>query len=1561
MTSNKKNTVFISVVIPVYNEEKNILDLVKRLIPVLSAFKRESEIIFVDDNSTDGTVKLLEKLVSKNISFIVKQGKKGKSYSLIEGFKKAKGEILVMIDGDLQYPPEAITDIVYALSTSDIAVAKRKEYKVSKVRKVMSNSFRNVFGKTLFGLDHDIQSGLKGFKRHVIELINFSPASAWTFDLEFIHRARHAGFTITNVDIRFSPRTNGASNISFAKSSFDIGINSLKLRMKSIHPVMIKPQSLENMIGAGIGYKKNRYITHTTIPHHLTALKTVNTFQKITIFALLGMFFGGLVVNTFLTLQVFVAVLSSIYFIDVFFNLFVVMKSLSFPQEVTSSDKEILALKDKDLPVYTILCPLYKEAHIIPQFMEAIEALSWPKEKLDVMLLLEEDDTDSIDKAGRMDLPEFVRIIVVPHSIPKTKPKACNYGLAFAKGEYLVIYDAEDIPDVLQLKKAYLGFQKVGKKTICLQAKLNYYNPHQNLLTRFFTAEYSLWFDVTLTGLQSIGTTIPLGGTSNHFKTESLKEVEGWDSFNVTEDADLGMRLFKKGYKTAIIDSITLEEANSKFKNWLKQRSRWIKGYMQTYLVHSRGIVAFTKEQKHHALIFQLIIGGKIAFVLINPILWLATISYFVLYAYVGVQIEALYPSYVFYMAVTSLIFGNFLFLYYYMIGVAKKGQWSLMKYIFLIPLYWIMISMAAAMALYQLVFKPHYWEKTVHGFHLKKKEEIVPSMAAAIEERNGFVFPNPFKKRFNLALVKTHSAAGMLIFANAAASVLGFAYSAYLGRALSFEDYALIGLMNGLFSVVAVIFGSLGRAITYKTGYLLGRSGEEAAISFWARTRTMSIKISIVISILWILISPLLLSYFNLLSFVPLFLFAPILLVISATSIDRGFLLSRFDFKKISALTIIEPSIKFILAVLLVYVGLKNWAYATIPATVVVGTIIGWVFVKQNGKKIKNYSETAALNFPLKFLFVSLLSGISAIIFLNLDVIMAKHYLSATDAGLYSLTALIGKMVFFLGALASPFTIAFVSRREGESKDTKKFLYITILGTLLLSLPAFAAIALFGNTLIPFLFGAKVYAALPFLTLISFAMVCFSVASVFTDYYLARKYYSFPFAAFVVGVAQLLLLEFFHSSVWTFVLVMSGVWIMYLCVNLLLHAFSFQVKMFENNMADLFGLFLRLKTPKVGQSDRQRILIFNWRDTKHKWAGGAEVYIHELAKRFVKDGNSVTIFCGNVGKLPKNEVIEGIQIYRRGGFYMVYAWAAVYYLFKFRGKYDVIIDSENGIPFFTPLYSSKKKFLLIHHVHQEVFRKNLRKPFAQLAVFLEAKLMPVVYRNTQVITVSPSSKAEILKHKLTKTDPIVIYNGVDLDLFKPGVKSKTPTILYVGRLQRYKSIHVLLKAAKKILEAVPTAEIIIAGEGEERSRLMQLSKDLGLEGKVTFKGKVTEAEKIWLFQRAWVFVNPSLMEGWGITTIEANACGTAVVASNVPGLKDSVQDTKTGLLVPYGNADELSTAVIELIKNDRKRKKMSEESKVWVENFTWEKSADSFSAIMKNHKTVFTYNVAKA
>jgi len=728
----RKNKIAVSVVIPVYNELPNLEKLIARLSHAFTAKKLSFELIFIDDFSTDGSFEYLQHLYkSSNVVVARKKGQKGKAFSLIQGFGLAKGNAIVMIDADLQYPPEVVPLMVAELKKADIVVAKRKSYQASSLRHMMTLSFRSIFGGLLFHLEHDIQSGLKVFSREVIETVSIVPTSGWTFDLEFLHRAKQAGFSIIDHDITFSHRIAGASKVRTLRSSWEIGMNAIRTKFKKIHPIHTKATNRGSMIGAGIRFNQQSYITHTSLPSSISAVETFIGSQRLVIAIIVVCIILGFIIKPLLTLGMLVAVLSAIYFFDVIFNLFIVLKSLYIPQEIGMTKRELDFLQPERLPVYSILCPMYKEAHILPQFLDSIAKMDWPKDKLEVLLLLEEDDKESITKVKEMTLPSYVSVVVVPQSQPKTKPKACNYGLSFAKGEYLVVYDAEDIPEPHQLKKAYGVFTKVAKNIICLQAKLNYFNPQQNLLTRFFTAEYSLWFDITLTGLQSVNTSLPLGGTSNHFRTADLKTLHGWDPFNVTEDADLGIRLFNAGYRTAVIDSTTWEEANSKVKNWIRQRSRWIKGYMQTYLVHMRHPQIHSFRDLLHSFYFQMTIGGKIAFILINPLLWIATLSYFLLYAYVGPTIESLYPSVIFYMAVSSLVFGNFMFLYYYMIGCIKREQYSLVKFVFLIPFYWLLISIAGLMALYELFFKPHYWQKTVHGLHIlqvkdkkTKKEE---------------------------------------------------------------------------------------------------------------------------------------------------------------------------------------------------------------------------------------------------------------------------------------------------------------------------------------------------------------------------------------------------------------------------------------------------------------------------------------------------------------------------------------------------------------------------------------------------------------------------------------------------------------------------------------------------------------------------------------------------------------------------------------------------------------------------------------------------------------------
>lgn len=497
----------------------------------------------------------------------------------------------------------------------------------------------------------------------------------------------------------------------------------------------------EQLHGAGFRYNDKTYVTHSKLRNSESAFFRSHPTQLIILLLVLVVLVAGFIIDWRTSLIIVLAVLTLVYFVDLLFNLFLIYRSFTKDPELEITDQELHAFDRSNLPLYSILCPLYKEAMVLPQFVKSMKDLDYPQDKLQVMLLLEQDDKETIKAAEDMNLPSFFEIVVVPHSFPKTKPKACNFGLKKARGEYVVIYDAEDIPEPDQLIKALHIFNKAeGEREIaCVQAKLNFYNPHQNLLTRVFTAEYSLWFDLVLTGLQSINAPIPLGGTSNHFRTKLLKDFHGWDPFNVTEDCDLGMRLVKRGYQTVIMDSTTWEEANSSATNWFWQRTRWIKGYVQTYFVHMRRPKEFiNKWLEPHVITFQLVVGGKVTSMIINPIMWVTTLSYIILRPIVGPFLESVYPAPVLYMGTFSLIFGNFLYMYYYMIGCVKRDQDELVKYAFLVPFYWLAMSAAAWVSIWQFIRQPHYWSKTKHGLHLSNKAATAQTNAKILSHTSG-------------------------------------------------------------------------------------------------------------------------------------------------------------------------------------------------------------------------------------------------------------------------------------------------------------------------------------------------------------------------------------------------------------------------------------------------------------------------------------------------------------------------------------------------------------------------------------------------------------------------------------------------------------------------------------------------------------------------------------------------------------------------------------------------------------------------------------------------------
>jgi cellulose synthase/poly-beta-1,6-N-acetylglucosamine synthase-like glycosyltransferase len=383
-------------------------------------------------------------------------------------------------------------------------------------------------------------------------------------------------------------------------------------------------------------------------------------------------------------------------------------------------------LRDDELPVFTVLVPMFREAKVLPRLAQSLRALDYPLGKLDIKIVLEAGDTETIEQARRLGLEGVFEVIRVPPSQPQTKPKACNFALRFARGEYLVVYDAEDQPEPDQLRKVVATFRRSPPDVACLQCRLNYYNASENWLSRMFTLDYSLWFDLVLPGLERLNVPIPLGGTSNHFKIDVLRELHAWDPFNVTEDADLGIRLSQKGYRVGIVDSTTYEEASCHVGNWVRQRSRWLKGYMQTLLVHTRRPLELIRTTGLLGFFgFVFFIGGTVLSGLLNPLFW---VLYAIWLSLTWTGFEAVFPQYLLLISLGNLLAGNGAFMFLSMIAPLRRGWLGLIPYSLTAFAYWVLISVAAYRGLWQLLRNPFYWEKTRHGVSRHAPSATLPA-----------------------------------------------------------------------------------------------------------------------------------------------------------------------------------------------------------------------------------------------------------------------------------------------------------------------------------------------------------------------------------------------------------------------------------------------------------------------------------------------------------------------------------------------------------------------------------------------------------------------------------------------------------------------------------------------------------------------------------------------------------------------------------------------------------------------------------------------------------------
>lgn len=381
---------------------------------------------------------------------------------------------------------------------------------------------------------------------------------------------------------------------------------------------------------------------------------------------------------------------------------------------------------DHELPIYSVMVALYREAGQVDDLVSSLLGFDWPRERLEIKLVCEANDPEThaaVNRALLRPMANHISLVVVPNAHPQTKPKALNYSLPLCRGEYVVIYDAEDRPAPHQLREAHFTFINGPPELACLQAPLVIHNHWENWLSAMFCVEYSTLFDGLLPVLSDAGLPIPLGGTSNHFKRAVLVKIGGWDPYNVAEDADLGIRLARAGCKIATITLPTFEEAPIDFTVWMKQRTRWFKGWLQTWLVHMRQPFVLAKNLGFGGtVIFHLLLSGMVVSALVHPLLlYLIGVYVFVMFQQ-GFLTTVLHP--IFLLDIATVLLGYLSIALLAERTLKIRNIRHLRRAFWWIPVYWIFLSIAAWRAVWHLLTRPHEWEKTPHRMQANRQQQ---------------------------------------------------------------------------------------------------------------------------------------------------------------------------------------------------------------------------------------------------------------------------------------------------------------------------------------------------------------------------------------------------------------------------------------------------------------------------------------------------------------------------------------------------------------------------------------------------------------------------------------------------------------------------------------------------------------------------------------------------------------------------------------------------------------------------------------------------------------------
>ena len=362
-------------------------------------------------------------------------------------------------------------------------------------------------------------------------------------------------------------------------------------------------------------------------------------------------------------------------------------------------------------------------------------------------------------------------------------------------------------------------------------------------------------------------------------------------------------------------------------------------------------------------------------------------------------------------------------------------------------------------------------------------------------------------------------------------------------------------------------------------------------------------------------------------------------------------------------------------------------------------------------------------------------------------------------------------------------------------------------------------------------------------------------------------------------------------------------------------------------------------------------LVAMNWRDIRHPDAGGAEIHLHEILKRMVARGHRATLFASSYPGASPDETVEGVRVLRSGRW-----WDANFVLPRAAGSFlaresaDLVLDDINKIPFLMPWHTRVPVLAVVPHLFGSTVFRETNPVFATYVRAWEL-LIPRVYRRCRFAVISPSTRDDLVARGVAADRIDVVLCGLDHGLFRrvPGVdRERVPTLVHFGRVRKYKSIDVVLHAFERVRRRLPAARLLVVGDGPELAALKRLARRLGIDGAVSFTGRLGAREIVETLNRCHVFLNASPKEGWGLTVVEANACGVPVVGSDRPGLRDSIRDGETGFLVPYGDADAFAARALALLEDAELWSRMSGAAMEWARSLTWERTADEMERVFR-------------